>query len=196
MTNPATRAEEVAPHRVSLVAVVFTHQGDVHRVGQQLRTRGVEHGHGCRGQPVQHPLNTRRDVGGHRALPRRNEASGVEHVRALGGRQAQRPAQRLDDLFGGIGRTTLFEAGDVVDRDSRQLCELLATQPRRTPMTADRQPGGLRGQPVAPAPQRMAQLRRHHHSTVRRRAPNVLVLAVLGRRDAWMPASVRRIVET
>lgn len=68
MAHATARPEEVAPHRVPLVAAVFTHQSIVKRVGQQLHASRVKDRHWRPGQPVQHPLNARRDVSRHRPL--------------------------------------------------------------------------------------------------------------------------------
>ena len=195
VAEAAARAEEVAPDRVALVAVVLTHECRVQRVGQQQRPCRVGDRDGCPGQPVEHPLNARGDVGGHRALPRRHEPGDLEQVLALGSGQAQSPAQGLDDLFRRVGRSALFEAGDVVDGDPGEQGELLAAQPRRAPMASDGQPGRLRGDTVAPVPHRAPELRGRHDTTVHRRARMFLVLTVSGTRDGWLTVPLRRIVE-
>jgi NAD(P)-dependent dehydrogenase (short-subunit alcohol dehydrogenase family) len=187
--------KEVAPQRVPFVAVELAHECGVHRVGQQQRARRVEDGDRRRRQPVQHALNARGDERGHRALARCDQTRGAEQVLAFGAGDAQRPPQRLDDLFGRIGGAALLEAGDVVDRDARQLRQLLAPQPRRAAVTADRQSGRRGGDAVAPAPQRVPELRGRHDSTVHRHARSVLVLAVPGRRDVWLTVQYARIVE-
>jgi hypothetical protein len=119
----------------------------------------------------------------------------VEQVLAISSGQAQRPGQRLDDLFRRVGRPALLEAGDIVDRDPGQQGKLLAAQPGRAPMAVDRQPGRLRGDPVAPAPHCVPKLRGRHDTTVHHPARMFLVLAVPGTWDDWLTAPVRGIVE-
>ena len=194
VADAAARAEEVAPHRVAVVAAVLPHQRRVQRVGQQQRPGRVADRDGRAGQAVQHPLHARRDVGGHRALPRRYEPGDLEQVLAFGPGQAQCPAEGLDDLARRVGRPALFEAGDVVDRDAGQQRELLAAQPGRAPVAADRQARGLRGDPVAPAPHRVPELRGRHDTTVHLRARFVLALAVPGKRGSWLTGRSRPIL--
>ena len=53
-----------------------------------------------------------------------------EEVRALGVVEAQRAGNSVEHLIGHIEVAALFEAAVVVHAHTRQLCDLLATQPR------------------------------------------------------------------
>lgn len=76
----------------------------------------------------------------------------MEQMLALGPGQAQSPPQCFDHLLRRIGRPPLFQARDIVHRDAGQQGQLLTAQPRRTPMTTDRQPSQLRRHLVSPPP--------------------------------------------
>jgi hypothetical protein len=81
-----------------------------------------------------------------------------EQVRPFGFGQAQGPGERGQYLRRRRARPALLKLDEVVHGNSGQPGELSTTEPARTPVRGDGQPELLGAQPVAPSPQRRANV--------------------------------------
>jgi len=124
-------------------------------------------------------LHAGRDPLGDQLPSRRGVAGEPEEELPFEVGQAKPAGQRLDHLSRRRGRPALFEPGQVVDRDTGEVRELLAPQPRCPTPRTDRQADGHRRDPVAPAAYRDPELLTRHRSSVTPDPRPRLVLAVL-----------------
>ena len=101
-------------------------------------------------------------------------------VPALGLVQTKDPGQRVQDVFGGLGRAALLQAHVVVDADSGQVRDLFTAQPLDATAAVQGDADGRRIDPGAPGPEKTSKVVHASqygvHSTLRRLAKVVLPL--------------------
>ena len=114
---------------------------------------GIEDHHRHVGEPVEHALHARRDVAVDRARRPARLAGHAEQVRALVVGQPQRARERREHRRRRVRRAALLEPRQVVDRDARELRDLLAPQAGRASPAAGRQPDVGGAEAVAPGAQ-------------------------------------------
>jgi NAD(P)-dependent dehydrogenase (short-subunit alcohol dehydrogenase family) len=188
--GPCPVYDEVTPHQVpfkSDVARRVPIQRGPQWVPEHYVESGAEDGHRHVGEAVDDALHPGSDVVRNHVRRRRRGSGGAVKVIALVVGEAQRDRESPQQLTRGVQCSSLFEAHDVIDADTREGGEFFTSE-------ADGAPSGTGGetditgsQPVAPRPQHTGEL--CHATILQRRSRRGVVLTVPLSQKAWVTRS-------